>query len=107
MVVEAKLILGKGMALSIGTEFIENQGEEVDVQDCELNAFHRLVEKLKKDFPQLEICLLLDGLYANKRIFEVCQRNRWKYIITFKEGSMPATYEEYESLKKIRDSLYE
>jgi len=101
MVLEAKLILGKGKVLSIGTEFIENQGEEVDIQDCELKAFHRLVGRLKKDFPQLNICLLLDGLYANERVFEACKRNRWKYIITFKEGSMPATYEEYEGLKRL------
>lgn len=100
-VVEAKLVLSNGMALSIETEFIENQTEETDVQDCELRAFYRLEERLKKRFPQLKICLLLDGLYANGPVFDRCKSNNWKYIIVFKEGSMSATYKEYLCLKKL------
>jgi len=100
-VLEAKLILFNGLALSIATEFIENEQEKVSKQDCELNAFKRLAEKLKRDFPQLSICLLLDGLYAAEPVFQCCEQNHWAYLITFKEGSMPATFKEYESLKKI------
>ena len=82
------------------TEFIENRGNDFfDKQDCELKAFYRLVEKLKQRFPQMEICLLLDGLYPGKRVFSICKKYRWKYLITFKEGSMPAVYREYEDLK--------
>ena len=62
-VLEAKLVLpGLGMALSIATEFIENPGEmknEKDKQDCELKAFRRLLPKLRQDFLQMAICLLL------------------------------------------------
>lgn len=61
-VLEAKLVTENGLALSIGTEFIENSDEGASKQDCELRAFYRLAENLKKDFPQLSICLLLDGL---------------------------------------------
>ena len=100
-VLEAKLVLSNGMALSIGTEFIENPGRNVKVQDCELKAFRRLAEKFKKDFPQLKICLLLDGLYANKPVIDLCIKYGWKYIITFKEGSMPEVYGEYESIRKL------
>lgn len=99
-VVEAKLVLHNGMALSIGTEFMENPNGEVTVQDSELKSFRRLAERLKKEFPQLRICFLLDSLYANKPVIDLLSRNGWKYIITFKEGSMPAVYEEYQSLKK-------
>lgn len=100
-VVEAKLVLRNGMALSIGTEFIENPNEEARVQDSESKAFRRLAERLKKEFPQLRICFLLDGLYANKPVIDFLSENSWKYIVTFKEGSMPAVYEEYQSLKKV------
>ena len=100
-VLEAKLISPNGMVLSIGTEFIENPDQYVDKQDCELKAFYRLEKEIKVCFPQLKICLLLDGLYANQNVFDICKRNNWKYLITFKEGSMPATYGEYKSLKKL------
>lgn len=100
-VLEAKIICDNGMALSIGTEFIENEDRGYDKQDCELRAFYRLEKDLKKEFPQLAICLLLDALYAGKPVFDICRENGWKYIITFKEGSMPEVYGEYKSLKAL------
>ncbi len=101
-VLEAKLVCpGLGLALSIGTEFIENLSEYADKQDCELKAFHRLIPKLRKDFPQMPICLLLDALYANERVFKLCQEQRCSYLITFKKGSMPAAWEEFQALKKL------
>lgn len=106
-VLEAKLVCGNGMVFSFATEFIENTGGEYignadkQKQDCELKAFYRLTKKIKETFPQLPICLLLDGLYAAEPVFKICDKNNWKYITTFKEGSMPAVYEEFERLKKI------
>jgi hypothetical protein len=101
-VLEAKLVLpGLGMALSVGTEFIENENEDVSKQDCEWKAFQRLAKRLKGDFPQLNICLTIDGLYLSKPMIDVCQRNRWHYFITFKEGSASALFEEYEALLKL------
>jgi len=63
-VLEAKLITPNGFAFSMMTEFIENPEPDTDKQDCELKAFYRLAERLKKRFPRLPICLALDGLYA-------------------------------------------
>jgi len=99
-VVDAKLVTDNGFALSVETEFIENQTVGQHRQDCELSATYRLLARLGERFPQLRICLLLDGLYANEGIFDICKKNKWKYIIVFKEGSLPETYVEYESLKK-------
>lgn len=104
-VLEAKLVApGLGLALSIGTEFIENLGEmknEKDKQDCELKAFRRLLPKLRKDFPQMSLCLLMDALYANEGVFKLCEQHKCAYLITFKEGSLPATWKEYQNLKGL------
>jgi hypothetical protein len=35
---EAKILLAPGLLISIATEFIENESEDVTKQDCELNA---------------------------------------------------------------------
>jgi len=66
---EAKLVAPCGLALSVGTEFIENPAAETSSpqahcskpttlsayekvkQDCELKAFARLAPALKRDFP--------------------------------------------------------
>lgn len=47
------------MVLSIATEFIENEKEDVCKQDCERNAFKRLAEKLKSRYSRLPICQLV------------------------------------------------
>ena len=98
MVLEAKLVTENGLALSIDTEFIENPDANTTKQDCELKAFYRLAPRLKKAFSSLPICLLMDGLYANQAVMSICAQYRWKYIISFKEGSMPVKYEEFVSL---------
>ncbi|HVO32677.1 MAG TPA: transposase [Elusimicrobiota bacterium] len=100
-VLEAKLALGNGFALSIGTEFIENERPDVPKQDCERKAFFRLAQRLKQDFPQLKMCLLLDGLYACQTVFDQCRLYHWPYLITFKEGSMPAVFADYQALLKL------
>ena len=97
-VVEAKLVLRNGLALSVGTEFPENENPDVKKQDCELKAFYRLAKTLKNDFPQTRLCLLLDGLFACAPVVKLCEHNRWAYIITLKEGSLPAVFQDYEAL---------
>ena len=98
-VLEAKLVTPEGLAISIGSEFIENTDPHASKQDCELKAFYRLAQRLKKDFPQLRLCLLLDGLYGKGPVFQICHNNRWKYIITFQPGALPSLWKEYESLR--------
>ena len=100
-VLEAKLVTRSGFSLSIGTEFIENPQVDVDKQDCERKAFVRLARRLKQDFPQLRICLLLDSLYACGPVFDLCRQMEWRYIITFKEGSAPQVFAEYERLRVL------
>ena len=96
-VLEAKLIAGD-MVFSIGSEFVENEKEDVDKQDCELKAFKRLAEKMKKEYPRLKILIGADALYASKTVMEICKRNGWKYIIRLKEGAIPTLYKEFETI---------
>jgi hypothetical protein len=100
-VLEAKLVTPEGLAISIASEFIENSDPKATKQDCELKAFTRLAECLKKDFPQLRLCLCMDGLYAKGPVFQTCQDNGWKYFITFKKGSLRSLWKDYLSLRRL------
>jgi hypothetical protein len=100
-VLEAKLVTPEGLAISIASEFIENSDPKATKQDCEWKAFARLSQRLKKDFPQLRMCLCLDGLYAKGPVFRTCQDNGWKYLITFKKGSLPSLWKDYLSLRRL------
>lgn len=94
-ILEAKLVTDDGMAISVASEPIENPaGGYYDKQDCELKAFYRLVEKLRRLYPRTSICLLLDGLYACKEVFDICAKNFWGFFIVFKKGSIPTLWKE-------------
>lgn len=100
-VLEAKLVTANGFCFSLMTEFIENSDPSADKQDCELKAFYRLAERLKKRFPRLPICLLLDGLFIGGPVFSICGKNGWKYLITLKDKDLPSINEEFRSLCKL------
>jgi hypothetical protein len=99
-ILEAKIVTPAGMALSIATEFIENINPYASKQDCELKGLPRILEKIRDVFPQLPICLLLDGLYANQTVFSLCKRFDFEFITTFKRGSLPSLYSEFITLKQ-------
>lgn len=102
-VLEAKLIIGN-MVFSIGTEFIENESEDVTKQDCELRAFYRLVVKIKDTYKRLPICLLGDSLYACDPVFQICDDYNWKYLFRFKEGRIKTVANEFSAIKKIEEN---
>lgn len=96
-VLEAKLVVGE-MVFSIGSEFVENEQENVSKQDCEINAFKRLAKKIKTSYPRLKIIIGADALYASKSIMDICKENKWKYVIRFKEGRIPTLYNEFKTV---------
>lgn len=104
-VLEAKLLGPEGMVFSIGSEFIENADAPVQPcsaeafkQDCELKAFSRLAPNVKRSFPQLRLCLAGDSIFACGRVLKECQDNNWSYVLTLKEGHMPAVWRDFQSL---------
>lgn len=84
-VLEAKLVLAPNIIISLDTEFIENEREDVEKNDCEINAAKRLLERLGKEYPRLPICLQGDALYAAEPIMKICNGKGWRYILTQKE----------------------
>jgi hypothetical protein len=105
-VLEAKLLGPAGVVLSVGSEFIVNadaeaassQNAEAIKQDCELKAFSRLAPRLKKEFPQLQVVLAGDSLFACGRVLQLVADNDWSYVLTFKKGHLPAVWEEFQRL---------
>ena len=83
-VLDAKLVSPCGMALSLASEMLTNEGNaSFDKQDCERKALGRLLEKLRGLFPRTPFCLLLDALHAHQNAIRQIAAMGWKYIITF------------------------
>lgn len=108
-VLAAKLVTSSGLAMPMGSQFIENRDRPANdrasaeqcKQDCELNAFKRLAKQLKKDFPQTRLCLAGDSLYACGPVMSICEKHRWKYVFTFLEGSLRALWKEFQAHLKL------
>ena len=106
-VLEAKVVLRDNIYVSIMTEFVENEGTEMEKQDCERKACWRLMERLKKEYPMLPICISADSLYACERFFRECSEKNWRFLLRFKDGSIPTVRQDYEGLKKLEKKRQE
>ena len=104
-VVEAKLVGPRGTMFSLMTEFMDMRDPVRDKEDCELNAFRRLAERLRAQFPRLSFCLLLDGLYPVQPVFDLCAAYGWKFIATHREGRQPVAWDEAVQTMLMSPSL--
>ena len=105
-VLEAKLVLSDQIVISIGTEFIENENENVSKQDCEINAAKRLIKKIKKEYPRLPIVIQGDALYATEQFMELCKKKcHWEYLFTQKETRQKKLDEGFEWIKSGEDAI--
>jgi hypothetical protein len=107
-VMEAVLVFSNGMVIPLVSVFLENS-EELEAketyeewkQDCETKAFHRLAKKLKEYFPKLKITLMLDGLYPNGPVLEMCRGNNWQFMIVLKDKSLPSVWKDVNSILSL------
>lgn len=105
-VLEAKIVLSDKVIISLGTEFIENENEEVSKQDCELNAGKRLLKKIKKSYPRLPICIQGDALYATEPFMKLCKETyRWEYLFTQKNSRQKILDESFEWIKASEETI--
>lgn len=95
-VLEAKLVTSNGFSISLGTEWMVNE-EVFTKQDCEYKAAMRLFKKLKSQYPRLQMCLLLDGLYAKDPIMKAIKSHGWEFIIVWKDKTMYSKQDEVQA----------
>ena len=96
-VLEAKLVFGN-IVISLDSEWIENTelNNENDKQDCEINAFKRMVERIHKEYPKYRFIITGDALYACEPMINICKDNHWDYIFNFKKSRLKNAYEQFE-----------
>ena len=104
-VLEAKIVLSDNVVISLGTEFIENENEDVNKQDCEINAAKRLLKRIKKEHPKLPICIQGDALYATEPMMHLCREYHWEYIFTQKDTRQKVLGESFEWIKCGEDAI--
>ena len=95
---QASLVTESGLCLPIASEWIANE-KEYEKQNCEIKTFYRLIKKIRKYYPQLKICMILDSLYAEVPVMDALGQARIESMIVFKEGSMSGVWKHKEWCK--------
>lgn len=96
-VLECKLVVGN-IVISLDSEFIENEKMLTDKQkqDCETNAFKRMIKRIKKNYPKYKFIITGDGLYATTPIIKICKKYKWNYIFNLKPDRLKEINEAFE-----------
>ena len=95
LVLEASLAFCGGMTIPLMSEFLSYTEGDTDTkkQDCEQKAFKRLSKQLKAESGHLAIMVLLDGLYHNGPIMDMCRKNKWDYMVVLKNKCLKSVWE--------------
>ena len=96
-VLECKLVVSN-IIISLDSEFIENEKMLTDKQkqDCETNAFKRMIKRIKKNYPKYKFIITGDGLYATTPIIKICKKYKWNYIFNLKPDRLKEINETFE-----------
>jgi len=73
---------------------LENASDNDHKQECELVALKMALPIIREAFPRMKIVLLLDGLYANRPVIRLAEKNRCGFIIVRKEATLPSLAKE-------------
>jgi hypothetical protein len=108
-VLEANLAFQNGMVIPLLSEVLTDlEGDQPkDKQDCEQRAFHRLAQRLKECFSHLPILALLDGLYPNGPMIELCRQNNWDFMIVLQDTSLSTVWEEIKGRQQLENKKLE
>ena len=96
-VLECKLVAGN-IVISLDSEFIENEKmlTNKQKQDCETNAFKRMIKRIKKNYPKYKFIITGDALYATTPIIKICKKYKWNYIFNLKPDRLKEINEAFE-----------
>lgn len=96
-VLECKLVVSN-IVISLDSEFIENEKMLTDKQkqDCETNAFKRMIKRIKKNYPKYKFIITGDDLYATSPIINLCKKYNWHYIFNLKPDRLKEINESFE-----------
>lgn len=72
-------------------------------QDCEINAAKRVLPKIRKDHPFIDLIINGDGLYSKQSIFELLKELKMHGIFVAKEEDHKILFEWVSEQKKLRE----
>ncbi|CAN5463383.1 hypothetical protein BH10PSE19_BH10PSE19_00940 [soil metagenome] len=112
--IEANITLKNGLNIPVLTEYLYMDNNQLanpqGKQDCELNAFERMTERLKNYFPRLKIMVFMDALYATQSMMGLLHQYDWQYVINLPKNKLKdftkLLHEKRDTKQSIPNQLY-
>ena len=93
----------KRVVLPLAPEFIRNsdgKGGEYEKQDCEINAGHRMLERLRSDYPRMAAIIVADSLYSKQPFVEKLTAGRFSFLLVAKPGDHKSLFQDVDGLRR-------
>ena len=90
---------GARQVFPLETELIVKQDGTLK-NDCELNAFNRLIKNIETHYSKESIVFVMDALYACHPVISSLSHSNWQYVINVKEKGNTHLFKQLEDLKK-------
>ena len=95
---------GKEHVLALEPEFITPQDEH-DKQDCEQQAIKRWMKRNAQRFEPWQVTAMTDDLHSHQPLCTLLTENKMHFIMTCKEDSHQALYQEVELLTRVEGAV--
>ena len=93
----------KRQVLPLAPEFVRNsdaKGGKYRKQDCEMNAGHRMLQRLRDDYPRMAAIIVADSLYSKQPFVEQLRAARFSFLLVAKPGDHQSLYQEVAVLRR-------
>jgi hypothetical protein len=107
MVLAAVLVApGHEQVMALDPEFIRPQDGH-DKQDCEQQAIKRWVKRNARRFAPWQVTIMTDDLHSHQPLCELLLEHKLHFIMTCREESHQALYQEVELLGRLEGAIQE
>lgn len=89
--------------IALAPEAIQNT-DGTEKQDCEINAGKRLIKKIRKTHPKLNIIFSGDDLFSRQPFIDELKTANMSYILVAKPSSHKILYQWFEDIKQMGEA---
>ena len=93
----------KRQVIPLAPEQIKNE-DGTPKQDCEINAGKRMLKKIRRSHPKLEIIIDGDSLYSKQLFIDELKENNMSYVLVAKPDDHKIMYEWVDELREMRET---
>ena len=86
--------------IPLAPEYATVTAKATHKQDCEINAGHRMLQRLRADYPRMAAIIVADSLYSKQPFVEKLTAGRFSFLLVAKPGDHKSLYQDVDGLRR-------